>query len=194
MFNSVVKPFRSALLMMIAFSIITGIIYPLFITGIAQLFFPWRANGSLITLNEKKIGSELIGQSFNDPKYFFSRPSATTPFPYNAAISNSSSLGPDNPTLLNNVKKLAAIFEKLDPQNIHLIPVDLVTSSASGLDPEISPHAAFYQAGRISKLRGIPQEKIHTLIKNNIKTRTFGILGEPRVNVLELNIALDHLK
>lgn len=193
MFLEIFKQLKTAVLLLLFFSILTGLLYPLFITAIAQLFFPWRANGSLILQDNKTIGSELIGQSFTDPKYFWARPSATTPFPYNAENSSGSNLGPSNPTLFANIKDRIAQLQQFDPQNKQLIPVDLVTSSASGLDPEISPQAAYYQLVRVAKTRGIHEIEIKRLIEQNIRNRILGILGEPRVNVVELNLALDNL-
>ncbi len=190
MLANIIKQIRTAVILLILFSILTGLIYPLVVTGLAQLLFPWQANGSIIQQNGKVVGSALIGQAFTDPKYFWSRPSATTPFSYNAENSSGSNLGPSNPDFLSAVRERVANLHKADPQNQNLIPVDLVTASGSGLDPEISPVAAFYQAHRIAVARGLPEKDIHELIEGLIKKRTFRILGEPRVNVLELNLAL----
>lgn len=191
--DNTLKQIKTAFLLLIFFTVLTGIIYPLVVTGVAQLFFPWRANGSFIVENNQPIGSELIGQQFTDPKYFWGRPSATSPFPYNAASSSGSNLGPSNPNLFATVKERITNLKNADPQNQNLIPVDLVTASASGLDPEISPQAAFYQISRIAKARGLPKNEIQSLVLNSIKYRTLGILGEPRTNVLQLNLALDQL-
>jgi K+-transporting ATPase ATPase C chain len=164
------------------------------ITGIAQVFFPYQANGSLILKNNQLIGSKLIGQQFSDPKYFIGRPSATTPFPYNATASSGSNLGPNNPVLLQTVEKYIARLKQDDPQNKLSIPVDLVTASGSGLDPEISPFSAYYQAKRIARLRHLSEEQVNMLIQKHTKLRTFWILGEPRVNVLQLNLALNEFE
>lgn len=187
------KQIKIAFILLMLLTILTGVIYPLFVTGLAQLLFPWRANGSLLKQNNKIIGSELIGQSFSDPAYFWSRPSATTPMPYNAANSSGSNMGPTNPDFLATVKNRVIHLHQADLQNKNLIPVDLVTTSASGLDPEISPLAAFYQIPRIAKARGISETKIRIIIEKLILNRSFGILGEPRVNVLQLNLALNNL-
>lgn len=193
MLNSIIKQVKTAFLLLVLLSMITGLIYPALVTGLAQLFFPWQANGSFISQGQTYSGSLLIGQAFSDPKYFWGRPSATTPFPYNSQSSSGSNLGPSNPDLLNTVKSRIRVLQQVDQDNKKLIPIDLVTASASGLDPEISPLAAFYQVSRIAKIRGISAAKIETLVKNSILHRTFGILGEPRINVLQLNFALDQL-
>jgi K+-transporting ATPase ATPase C chain len=186
--NQVTVGFRLLLL----FSILTGLIYPTFITGIAQIVFPWKANGSLIKKNNQYIGSQLIGQSFTEVKYFWGRYSATSPFPYNAANSSGSNLGPSNPNFLATINDRVSKIRQNTSQN-KLIPVDLVTSSGSGLDPEISPLSAFYQVSRIAKARNISEQAIQFLIRDSIKNRVLGILGEPRVNILKLNLALDYL-
>lgn len=170
---------------------LTGLIYPLLITGVAQLLFPWQANGSLLRLNGQWIGSQLIGQSFTDNRYFWGRPSATTPYPYNAENSSGSNAGPSNPAFLAIIKTRAAALTQSDPQHQELLPVDLVTASGSGLDPDISPLAAFYQVSRIAKARAAAPEKIIALIKTHTTQRSIGMLGEPRINVLQLNLALD---
>ncbi len=193
MWLETLKQLKTALILLIVFTIITGIIYPAFVTGVAQFLFPWRANGSLIIQNNKAVGSALIGQAFTDPKYFWGRPSATTPYPYNAQNSSGSNLGPSNPDLLTAVKARISILNKADPQNLQLIPVDLVTASGSGLDPDISPYAAYYQIHRIAQARGLAELQIQKIIQSLIQYRTLGILGEPRVNVLQLNLALDDL-
>jgi K+-transporting ATPase ATPase C chain len=184
---------KQAILIFIVLSIITGIIYPLFITGIAQVFFRNQANGSLIYQNGKPVGSVLIGQAFNDPKYFWGRISATSPVSFNAASSSGSNLGPTNPALVEAVKARIKALKSVD-SNSNLIPVDLVTSSASGLDPHISLAAAYYQASRIARLRGLSEDTIKILIAKHVSGRLFGIIGEPVVNVLELNLALDAYK
>lgn len=187
----IVRQIKTALILLIFLTILTGLIYPLLVTGVAQLLFPWQANGELIKSNNKIIGSELIGQSFTDPKYFWGRPSATTPYPYNASSSSGSNLAATNPDLIKTVKYRINTLKQADPQNKYAIPVDLVTASGSGLDPEISPQAAYYQVDRIAKARGIAPDTIKKLIAANTQDRTFKILGEPRVNVLKLNLALD---
>lgn len=188
------KQLKTALLLFLILSVLTGVIYPLVITGIAHVFFPWRANGSIITEQGKPVGSLLIGQSFTAPKYVWGRPSATTPAPYDAQNSTGSNLGPSNPALLAAVATRIALLHQADPSNTTLIPVDLVTASGSGLDPQISPAAAYYQAGRIAKARGLPKQEVIALMQSLVKPRTFGILGEPTINVLQLNLALDKVK
>jgi K+-transporting ATPase ATPase C chain len=173
---------------------ITGIVYPLIVTGIAQLAFPHQASGSLLISNGKTVGSILIGQSFNSPKYFWSRPSATSPTPYNAANSSGSNLGPLNPALKENVKSGVERLRGADPAAKRMVPVDLVTASGSGLDPDISPAAAEYQVPRVAKMRNVDETKIRELVARYTRARQFGVLGEPRVNVLELNLALDELR
>ncbi len=185
---------KQAILVFIALSIITGIIYPFFITGIAQVFFRNQANGSLIYRNGKPIGSALIGQEFSNPKYFWGRISATSPISFNAAASTGSNLGASNPVLLEAVKARIKVLRIADPENTTPIPVDLVTSSASGLDPHISLAAAYYQAARVARLRGLSQDTIKILIAKHTSGRLFGLIGEPVVNVLELNLALDAYK
>jgi K+-transporting ATPase ATPase C chain len=187
------KQFRPALIILLVFTILTGLIYPLFVTGFAQLIFPRQANGSLIVQNGQVTGSELIGQSFDDPKYFWGRLSVTSPFPYNAAASSGSNYGPTNPALLDEVKARIAALKAADPGNSQPIPVDLVTSSGSGLDPDISVAAALYQLPRVARIRGISEITVRTLIDKCTTGRQLGFLGEPRVNVLELNRALDNL-
>lgn len=188
------KNLKTAVLILALLTLITGVAYPLVVTGIGQLFFSAKANGSLILENGKPVGSELLGQQFENPKYFWGRPSATTPNPYNAASSSGSNLSQDNPDQIKAVQERAARLRAADPENRLPIPVDLVTASASGLDPHISPAAAEYQIKRVSKARGLDESKIRELVAANTEKRTFGILGEPRVNVLKLNLALDGLK
>lgn len=185
---------RPALTMLLLLTVLTGLLYPLAVTGLAQLFFPDQANGSLIGQDGKVVGSKLIGQYFEKPEYFWGRPSATTPFPYNAAASGGSNLGPTNPVLLEAVKARVAALRALDPGNDLTIPVDLVTASGSGLDPHISPAAALYQAKRVARARGLDENSVLTLVSKHTEGRQFGLLGEPRVNVLDLNLALDVLK
>lgn len=191
MVKEAVKQLQVAVLLLVLLTILTGLIYPLLVTGLAQLFFPWQANGSFIEQDGKIIGSQLIGQFFTDPKYFWGRPSATSPYPYNSAASSGSNMGPSNPSFFALVKERVAYLKKFELSANQLIPVDLVTSSGSGLDPEISPLAAFYQVPRIAKLRNIPEADIRALIQSLTQTRTLMILSEPRINVLQLNIALD---
>lgn len=187
------KQIKTSFIFLFIFTLLTGLIYPIFVTGIAQLFFPWQANGSLLHQDNKIIGSVLIGQSFTSSNYFWGRPSATMPYSYNAASSSGSNMGPTNRDYLATIQERV---KNLIQSNIndHLIPVDLVTASGSGLDPDISPLAAFYQAPRIAKANHLPEQDIVNLIKDSIKNRTFYILGEPRVNVLELNVALEKLR
>jgi len=182
---------KQAFLLLIIFSILTGMIYPLAITGIAQVVFPRQANGSLILRDGKPVGSSLIGQPFTDPKYFWCRPSATSPMPYNAESSAASNLGPTNPDLVNTVATRVATLRKADPGNDAPIPIDLVTSSASGLDPHISPAAADFQVRRVAKARGMDESIVRQIVAKHTEGRTFGLLGEPRVNLVELNLDLD---
>lgn len=187
------KQLKTAITLLCIFTLLTGLIYPALVTSIAQLCFPFQANGSLIQHGHQLLGSELIGQSFTSANYFWGRPSATAPFPYNAIHSSASNLGPTNPTLLSTIQNRVITLEKSDPSKQRLVPIDLVTTSASGLDPEISPFAAQYQVSRIAKARGISKQKILSLIQRLTKNRDLGILGEPRLNVLQLNLALDNL-
>ena len=189
--NSVLRPAIVLLLMM---TVLTGIIYPLVITGIAQVLFPAQADGSVIMRGGKPIGSRLIGQPFSSAGYFWSRPSASTPQPYNGLDSTGSNLGPLNPALVQAVKARIAALRAADPGNTAPIPVDLVTASASGLDPDISLAAAYYQAGRIARARHLSLATVRGLIAAHAHHPWLGLLGEPRVNVLELNLALDALK
>jgi K+-transporting ATPase ATPase C chain len=182
---------RSALTMLAILSLFTGLVYPLAVTGLAQLLFPHRANGSLVVRDGEVIGSELIGQNFDQPKYFWSRPSATSPFPYNAAASSGSNLGPTNPVLIEAVKGRVAALRTADPGNDQPIPVDLVTASGSGLDPHISLAAAAFQVRRVARARGLKEEVVERLVMQYTEGRQFALLGESRVNVLKLNLALD---
>ncbi len=191
MFAKSVRPAVSLLLLMTA---ICGLVYPLAITGIARMLFPAQAEGSLIRVDGKVVGSSLIGQSFTDPKYFWGRPSATTPQPYNAVASTGSNLGPLNPALIDQVKANARRLRDADPDNRQPIPVELVTASASGLDPEISRAAADYQAARVARSRGLPLADVQALVAAHCKGRVWGLFGEQRVNVLELNLALGKLR
>jgi len=172
-------------------SALTGILYPLLVTGVAKVAFPRAASGSLIVSEGKTMGSDLIGQPFDDPKYFWSRPSATSPQPYNGMASSGSNQGPRNPALADAVKDRIKALRDADPGNAAAVPVDLITASGSGLDPHISVAAAQYQLGRIAKARGLAAEQVQRLVAENTEGRTFGVLGEARVNVLKLNIALD---
>jgi K+-transporting ATPase ATPase C chain len=185
------KLIRSAVVMLLLMTVITGVAYPLVVTGVAQVLFPSQANGSLIAKDGKPIGSTLIGQSFDDPKYFWGRPSATSPQPNNAASSSGSNLGPTNPALTDAVKQRIDALHAADPGNAAPVPVDLVTASGSGLDPEISPAAAAYQVGRVAKARGLSESQVQAMVSMATTGRQFGMLGEPRVNVLKLNLALD---
>jgi len=182
---------KTTILIFIILTIITGIIYPLVITGIAELFFKSQANGSIIIRDGKVIGSSLIGQPFDDLGYFWGRPSATTPAAFNAASSSGSNLGPSNPALSDAVKTRVNNLHTADPDNKLPIPVDLVTSSASGLDPHISPAAAYYQIPRIARVRNIQQDVLLRIVQENTENRFLGIIGEPVVNVLRLNLAID---
>jgi K+-transporting ATPase ATPase C chain len=188
--NTVLRP---TLVLLLLLALITGILYPMAITGIAAVLFPRQAGGSVILKDGKAIGSSLIGQSFSDPKYFWSRPSATSPQPYNGLASGGSNLGPLNPALTDGVKSRVEALRAADPGNSAPVPVDLVTASGSGLDPEISVAAASYQAGRVARVRGMKPDKVQALIAEHARGRVLGWLGEPRVNVLELNLALDEL-
>jgi potassium-transporting ATPase KdpC subunit len=184
---------RNALMSLVLFTIITGFVYPVVVTGIAQVIFPSLANGSILTRDGKPVGSELIGQQFRDPGYFRGRPSATAPYPYNGASSSGSNLGPNNPELLKAVKARIEALQAADPDNRNKVPVDLVTSSASGLDPEISQAAAEYQAARVANARGVDISAVRALVRRHTRGRWLGLFGEPAVNVLELNLALDEL-
>lgn len=185
----VLRQIKIALILLLLMTVLTGLIYPLLLTGLAQLFFPFEANGSLIETNGKIVGSKFIGQYFNSPHYFWGRPSATLPYPYNAASSAASNLGPSNPRLLNVIQERINTFQTFS--HPMPIPVELVMTSGSGLDPDISPEAAFFQIPRIATARHQSEKVVAEFINQHIQKRTFLILGEPRINVLELNLALD---
>jgi K+-transporting ATPase ATPase C chain len=187
---------RPAVVLLAAFTLLTGLLYPLVVTGLAQAIFPYQANGSLIRTSGAlgiagTAGSALIGQPFDDPGYFWGRPSATVPFPYNAGASSGSNLGPSNPALVEAVRARLAALREADPGNTQPVPVDLVTASASGLDPHISVAAALYQVPRVARARGLDEDAVRQLLAQQTLGRQYGILGEPRVNVLKLNLALD---
>jgi K+-transporting ATPase ATPase C chain len=182
---------KPAVLMLVWLSLVTGVAYPLLVTGIAQLVFPARANGSLVVRGGKPVGSSLIGQPFDDPKYFWGRLSATAPHAYNAGASSGSNLGPLNPNLPAATKARIDALREADPGNTAPVPVDLATASGSGLDPHISPAAAFYQVPRVARARGADPGEVRRLVEQHIEGRQLGVLGEPRVNVLRLNLALD---
>ena len=185
------KEIRPAVVSFLLLTLLTGIAYPLLVTGISQVAMPDKANGSLIMKDGKPVGSGLIGQSFSDPKYFWSRPSATGPMPNNPTASGGSNLGPTNPALMDAVKGRVQALRDADPGNQRPVPVDLVTASGSGLDPHISPAAAEYQLARVARVRKLNPDVVNKLVEAHTEGRQFGILGEPRVNVLELNLALD---
>jgi len=192
--NTLNNPLRPALVLFVLLSAITGIAYPLLVTGVAQVVFPAQANGSLVLKDGKPVGSSLIGQNFSDPKYFWGRPSATSPMAYNAGASSGSNLGPRNPALADAVKARVEALRAADPGNTAPVPVDLVTASASGLDPDISPAAAAYQAARVARVRGLPEDQLRALVGQHVERPLLGFLGEPRVNVLALNLALDGMR
>ena len=185
---------RPAFTLLLVMTVITGVIYPTIVTGVAQLVFAHTANGSVIERDGKPLGSELIGQPFADPKYFWGRPSATAPFADNSASSGASNLGPTNPALTDAVKQRIDALHAADPDNKAPVPVDLVTASGSGLDPHISPAAANYQLARVARARTMREADVAKLVAEATEGRQFGVLGEPRVNVLTLNLALDRVK
>lgn len=188
------KQFRPALVLFGLLTVLTGVIYPLSITALAQILFPYQANGSLVNRDGIPIGSELIGQPFTQAGYFWSRPSATGGIPFNAAASGGSNLGPTNPELIKHVQERVAALRAADPENTAPIPIDLVTTSASGLDPDISVAAARYQAGRVARIRGLSENAVLALIDAFTIEPVLGFIGEARVNVLQLNQALDELQ
>jgi K+-transporting ATPase ATPase C chain len=191
---SIRSQLRPALVSLALLTVVTGAVYPLAVTAIAQVLFPRQANGSLLFRDGQPVGSALVGQPFDAPGYFWGRPSATAPFPYNAASSAGSNLGPTNPALAERVRARLAALRQADPDNPLPVPVDLVTASGSGLDPHISPAAAEYQVRRVARARGLDERVVRRLVAESTEGRTFGLLGEPRVNVLKLNLALDELR
>lgn len=193
MFTDLLHQLRPAVITFAALSLLTGVVYPLAVTGVAGVAFPKAATGSLIKRDGKLVGSRLIGQPFDDAKYFWGRPSATGPYPYNAGASSGSNLGPLNEALETAVKERVAKLKNGDPEQTSAPPVDLVTASGSGLDPHISPAAALYQVGRVAQARNLPKDRVEQLVREHVEPRTFGLLGEERVNVLLLNLALDTL-
>jgi K+-transporting ATPase ATPase C chain len=190
MYREQIKP---AVITFFLLTIITGIIYPLLVTGVAQGFFHEKADGSLIYRSGTPVGSTLIGQPFDDPRYFWGRPSTTSPVPYNAASSSGSNFGPLNPSFIDAVKSRIATIKSVDPNNKNPIPVDLITSSASGLDPHISLSGAYYQIPRVAHLRGLSEDTVRTVVQQHTSGRFLGLIGEPVVPVLEINLALDDL-
>ncbi len=185
---------RPTLILFGLLTIITGVIYPLFVTVFAQVVFPYQANGSIIFDNGRALGSELIGQPFDDPKYFWSRPSATGGMPYNAAASSGSNLAPSNPALVSAMNERIQMYETAEPPSSSKIPIDLITTSGSGLDPHISLAAARYQVKRVAEARHIDENVIESLIDRYTETRQWGFMGEPRLNVLKINLTLDELQ
>jgi K+-transporting ATPase ATPase C chain len=186
-----IRELRIAVVVFLLLTVVTGIVYPGLVTLVAAVAFPDQAGGSLVRVDGKLVGSRLIGQPFSSPKYFWGRPSATGPMPNNGAVSSGSNLGPLNPALTQAVQGHIAALRSADPGNTRPVPVDLVTASASGLDPQVSIAAAEFQVPRVARERGLPEEKVRQLVRDATQGRTFGVLGEPRVNVLELNLALD---
>jgi K+-transporting ATPase ATPase C chain len=182
---------RSALSLFAVLTVVTGIVYPLAVTGLAQVLFPRQANGSVVTVNGTAVGSALIGQQFSSPRYFWGRLSATGPYPYNAAASGGSNLGPLNLVLTQTAKARIEALRVSDPGNVAPVPVDLITASGSGLDPDLSLAGAYYQAPRIAKARGLLDEQVRDLIENHASQPWLGVFGEPRINILMLNLALD---
>ncbi|MGK6308427.1 potassium-transporting ATPase subunit KdpC [Variovorax sp. DT-64] len=185
------KILRPTLVVFVLLSALTGLLYPLAVTGAAQALFPAQAAGSLVLRDGRPVGSSLIGQNFSDPAHFWGRPSATAPMPYNASASGGSNQGPLNPAFADAVRRRVEALRAADPGNAQPVPVDLVTASASGLDPHISPAAARYQAARVARLRKLPLDRVEQLIDDHTEGRWLGLIGEPRVNVLALNLALD---
>jgi K+-transporting ATPase ATPase C chain len=194
MFTDLLRQLRPTLVIFVAMSLLTGVIYPLVVSAVAWTIFPNAAHGSLVVKDGKTIGSRLIGQPFDDERYFWSRPSATGPSPYNASASTGSNWGPANPALIDAVTHRVNDLKAKHPDQKGGVPIDLVTASASGLDPHISPAAAYYQVERVAAARGLPGQQVSALVVQHIEPRTIGILGEPRVNVLLLNLALDEIR
>jgi potassium-transporting ATPase KdpC subunit len=189
--NSILRP---CVTLFAVLTVVTGVAYPLVVTGVARTVFPAEAAGSIVVRDGKPVGSSLIGQNFSDPKHFWGRPSATSPMANNATSSGGSNQGPLNPALTDAVKGRVEALRAADPGNKAPVPVDLVTASASGLDPHITPAAAFYQVARVAKARNLPAAKVQALAEQQVERPLFGLLGEPRVNVLQLNLALDNLR
>jgi K+-transporting ATPase ATPase C chain len=186
-----IRELRIAVVVFLLLTVVTGVVYPGLVTLVAAVAFPAQASGSLVRVDGKLVGSRLIGQSFSSPRYFWGRPSATGPVPNNGAVSSGSNQGPLNPALVTAIESRVAALRAVDPGNTRLVPVDLVTASGSGLDPQISVAAAEFQVPRVARERGLPEARVHELVRAATEGRTLGVLGEPRVNVLELNLALD---
>lgn len=184
---------RPALSLLVLLTLLTGLVYPLAVTGLAQVLFPAQANGSLVRRDGHVVGSALIGQPFDDARYFWARPSATGPHPYNGAASTGSNIGPSNPALEEAIRRRIDALHAADPGNGAAVPVDLVTTSGSGLDPHVSPAAALYQVARVARARSLDPGQLRTLVEHHVEARTLGVIGEPCVNVLRLNLALDEL-
>jgi K+-transporting ATPase ATPase C chain len=182
---------RPALIVFLLLTVLTGVVYPAVVTLVGRVLFPQQVTGSVIDHNGRAVGSSLLGQTFSSPKYFWGRPSATSPQSYNGALSSGSNQGPTNPALESAVKDRIAALRAADPGNTARVPVDLVTASGSGLDPQISPAAAEYQLARVARTRGLPEEQVRRAVQAATSGRTLGVLGEPRVNVLQVNLALD---
>ena len=191
MWMTIRKELRTGLGFLVCMTVLLGLAYPLAVTALGQAFFPWQASGSPLAREGTVVGSALIGQTFTAPGYFWGRPSATAPQAYNALASAGSNLGPSNPALTEAVASRLASLREADPGHTAAVPVDLVTASGSGLDPHVSPAAALFQVGRVAKARGLTEEAVRALVESHLEGRQFGVLGEPRVNVLELNLALD---
>jgi K+-transporting ATPase ATPase C chain len=194
MLTAVRQMLRQNLVMFVLLSVLTGVLYPLLVTGIAAVSFPAQATGSLVRRDGHPAGSRLLGQAFSSPGYFWGRPSATSPQPYRGDSSAASNLAPTNPALADAIAARVAQLREADPGNTRPVPIDLVTASGSGLDPHISPAAAAFQLPRVARARGIPEGRVAELVRQHTEGRTFGVLGDPRVNVLELNLALDGLR
>jgi K+-transporting ATPase ATPase C chain len=193
MIRDALTQFKTAFMLLLLMITLTGLIYPLLVTGVAQMLFPWQANGSLLEDKTGVRGSLFIGQLFQSSAYFWGRPSETKPYPYNGIASSGSNMGPTSPTFLKTIQNRVDTIKLAHSNNNQSVPVDLITASASGLDPEISPYAAFYQATRIAQARHLPEATVRSLIDKHIQSRTLFLLGEPRINVLQLNLALDAL-